>query len=33
MPHVKKIKTAVGQDNLVSGGAPLPDLLRQFGGR
>ena len=30
--HVKKIKTAVGEDYLVSRGAPLPDLLRQFGG-
>jgi hypothetical protein len=30
---MKEIKTAVGQDNPVSRGAPLPDLLCQFGGR
>jgi hypothetical protein len=30
---MKKIKTAIGQDNLISCGTPLPDLLCQFGGR
>jgi hypothetical protein len=30
---MKKIKTSIGQDDLVSGRAPLPDLLYQFRGR
>ena len=33
MTHVKKIKTSIGQDNFVSGRAPLPHLLCQFSGR
>ena len=33
VPNMQQIKTAVGQDNPASCGAPLPDLLCQFGGR
>jgi len=33
MPYVKKVKTSVGQDDLVSSGAPLPYLFCQFSGR
>jgi hypothetical protein len=32
MPHVKKIKASVGQDDLVSSRAPLPYLICQFSG-
>ena len=30
---MKKIKASIGQDDLVSSRAPLPDLLRQFRSR
>ena len=33
MANMKKVKAAVGQDDPVPGGAPLPDPLCQFGGR
>jgi len=32
MSYVKKIKTSIGQDDLVSSRTPLPDLLCQFRG-
>ena len=33
MAYVKKIEAAVGQNDAVTRGAPLPDLLCQLGGR
>ncbi len=32
MPHVKKIKASIGQDDLFSSGTPLPHLLCQCRG-
>jgi hypothetical protein len=33
MADVKEIEAAIGQDDLIAGRAPLPDLLCQFRGR
>ena len=30
MAHVEQVKAAVGEDNFLSGRAPLPDLFRKL---